>query len=108
MWYDSPICKRATKVIPGLLRKLNVLEGKIERLEAENRMLEEKNEKLAAKVRRCKAKSRNWCVLFGCCLVMFFAVWLSNSTSNAKANKNLLELETGNAGYCGRSDGLTG
>ena len=38
-WYDPPICNRARQVIPGLLRKVDLLEKKVEAQKKRERKL---------------------------------------------------------------------
>ncbi|KAK6137742.1 hypothetical protein DH2020_028494 [Rehmannia glutinosa] len=41
-WEDPPMCHRAKAIIPGLLRKINKLEGETKKLESEVQKLEDK------------------------------------------------------------------
>ncbi|KAK6139986.1 hypothetical protein DH2020_026260 [Rehmannia glutinosa] len=45
-WEDPPMCRRSKVVIPGLLRKLNLVNGEVKKLEDEKKKLQQINKKL--------------------------------------------------------------
>ncbi|CAH9129876.1 unnamed protein product [Cuscuta epithymum] len=73
-WLDPPMCKRSQKIIPGLLKKVNVYEEKIHSLEMKAEALETKSfqaEKMQTKCSKCIKL-----VSFMCVVVVIISVYL--------------------------------